>query len=273
MFYLINTAGTVVASYTYDPYGKVLSATGSLASINPLRYRGYYYDSETGFYYLQSRYYDPQICRFINADSYASTGQDFIGHNMFAYSGNNPVNRIDPTGHFWDEIWEFAKTAVSEIGKAIEGLSPAYIGCGGAAVADGPLPIGDILCAAGVVILTASAIGYGIYQAVYAPPFSVQKAEEKVEEIEITAEPPGPVFFPVNPNDFYPVGLVKVSRTGTKNGAFISWMDPLTNTEVFRWDENPNYANGPHYHILGAGHYYPGDQVPEPFATQFFPFR
>ena len=63
------------------------------------------------------------------------------------------------------------------------------------------------------------------------------------------------------------------SGAGTKNGAFISWMDPRTNTEVFRWDENPNYSNGPHYHIYGAGHYYPGTIVPEPYATSYFPFR
>ncbi len=51
--------GTVFATYEYDPYGKVISATGTLANVNPLRYRGYVYDQETGFYYLQSRYYDP----------------------------------------------------------------------------------------------------------------------------------------------------------------------------------------------------------------------
>ena len=62
------------------------------------RYRGYYYDSETRLYYLQSRYYDPEVCRFINADSYTSTGQGFTGYNMFAYCGNNPVNYVDPTG-------------------------------------------------------------------------------------------------------------------------------------------------------------------------------
>ena len=55
---------------------------------------------------------------------------------MFAYCENNTVSRVDPTGHFWSEIWEFAKTAVTEIGKAIGVLSPAYAGCGGAAVAD-----------------------------------------------------------------------------------------------------------------------------------------
>ena len=106
MFYLINTAGTVVASYTYDPYGKVLSATGSLASINPLRYRGYYYDSDSGFYYLQSRYYDPNTCRFINADDVDLLGVngDFASINLFAYCGNNPITRADENGHFWNTI-------------------------------------------------------------------------------------------------------------------------------------------------------------------------
>ena len=75
VMYLADSSGSQVAAYLYDPYGKVLSSSGTMAEINPLRYRGYYQDSETGFYYLQSRYYDPAICRFINADSYASTGQ------------------------------------------------------------------------------------------------------------------------------------------------------------------------------------------------------
>ncbi len=95
---LVNASDTVVATYDYDPYGKVISATGTMADINPLRYRGYYYDSDQGMYYLQSRYYDPTICRFINADSYASTGQGIIGHNMFAYCGNNPICYTDYTG-------------------------------------------------------------------------------------------------------------------------------------------------------------------------------
>ena len=101
---IVNSSRSVVASYTYDLWGKIISSSGTLADINPLRYRGYYYDSETGFYYLQSRYYDPEIGRFINADSYASTdATGLLSTNMFAYCENNPVMRVDPTGElFWD---------------------------------------------------------------------------------------------------------------------------------------------------------------------------
>ena len=101
---VVNASGTVVASYDYDPYGKVISAVGSLANINPLRYRGYVYDQETGFYYLNSRYYDPAVGRFISADNYPTTGQGLNGNNMFAYCGNNPVSRQDDGGEFWNIV-------------------------------------------------------------------------------------------------------------------------------------------------------------------------
>jgi len=101
--YTLNT----VAEYTYDAWGKPLSTTDGegnsvanthIAKLNPLRYRGYYFDMETGFYYLQSRYYDPTLRRFINADSYQSTGQGILGTNMFAYCNNSPVGYMDPAG-------------------------------------------------------------------------------------------------------------------------------------------------------------------------------
>ena len=102
---IVNSSRSVVASYTYDPWGKIISSSGTLADINPLRYRGYYYDSETGFYYLQSRYYDPEIGRFINADSYASTdATGLLSTNMFAYCENDPVNRSDPSGELFGTI-------------------------------------------------------------------------------------------------------------------------------------------------------------------------
>lgn len=77
----------------------MLTCTGTIAEINPIRYRSYYYDTETGYYYLQSRYYDPNVGRFISADSYVSTGQGILGHNMYAYCQNNPVMYYDDTGH------------------------------------------------------------------------------------------------------------------------------------------------------------------------------
>ena len=100
VMYLIDANENTVASYEYDPYGNIVSATGTMAEINPLRYRGYYYDAELDMYYLQSRYYDPQIGRFINADVYASTGAGVLGCNMFAYCNNTPVNATDPTGQW-----------------------------------------------------------------------------------------------------------------------------------------------------------------------------
>ena len=72
---------------------------GNAAQLNPIRYKGYYYDAETGFYYLQSRYYDPSICRFINADTYCDTGTGTtLSTNMFAYCENDPVNYADSDG-------------------------------------------------------------------------------------------------------------------------------------------------------------------------------
>ncbi len=104
---LVTESGAVAASYEYDAWGNILASSGSMAEKNPLRYRGYYYDSETGFYYLQSRYYDPATRRFINADVYASTdSSDAVSCNMFAYCCNNPVTRRDPAGMWWGEdLW------------------------------------------------------------------------------------------------------------------------------------------------------------------------
>lgn len=104
---------TEVASYTYDAWGNVTDInrtaadTKDIAHLNPIRYRGYYQDVETGFYYLESRYYDPAIGRFVNADSLAITGAGFLGFNMFAHCNNNPLKYLDPSGKMtvsWDAI-------------------------------------------------------------------------------------------------------------------------------------------------------------------------
>ena len=98
---ILDAAGNQVVSYVYDTWGNILSITGSLAStvgaMNPYRYRGYRYDWDTGLYYLNSRYYNPQWGRFINADAFV-TGE-LLGTNLFAYCNNNPVNNVDPSGY------------------------------------------------------------------------------------------------------------------------------------------------------------------------------
>ena len=173
-YYITNLQGDVTslqqangntgAQYAYDAWGNIIAMSGTLAELNPLRYRGYVYDQETGFYYLNSRYYDPEIGRFINADGYASTGQGILGHNMFAYCANNPVNCADPTGHFLRELWEIAQTAITEIGSAFGSLSQAFAGCAIAATVDGPFFAGNILGSAAASLLAVGAIGYGIYR-------------------------------------------------------------------------------------------------------------
>ena len=127
-----NGLGTVKSRYIYDSWGnviKVVNANGveitnqnDVAFINPIRYRGYYYDSETGLYYLKSCYYDPQVGRFINADGYASTGQGVIGNNMFAYCGNNPIMNSDPSGCGW--IGNFIKRVKKFIKYAEDHYEP-----------------------------------------------------------------------------------------------------------------------------------------------------
>ena len=93
--------------YTYSAYGRRYTEnTGGdlgmmISDVNTLTFKSYSYDSDLGMYYLGSRWYDPEVCRFINADSYVSTGQGIIGYNMFAYCGNNPINRVDSNGQFW----------------------------------------------------------------------------------------------------------------------------------------------------------------------------
>ena len=99
---LIDASGNTVVEYTYDTWGKKVNVTGSLAgtlgTLQPFRYRGYVYDEETGFYYLQSRYYDPMTGRFISADVLLSTGQGVLGHNSYAYCLGNPVGMVDISG-------------------------------------------------------------------------------------------------------------------------------------------------------------------------------
>ena len=118
---IIDTAGATICTYTYDAWGRLLnSSTNQIFKANPIRYRGYYYDTESGLYYLGSRYYDPAVKRFINADGATlavTNSGGLTDKNYFAYCDNNPVSRSDDGGEFWN----LAAGAV--IGAAISAVS------------------------------------------------------------------------------------------------------------------------------------------------------
>lgn len=161
---IMDSSGNTVTEYTYDAWGQLLSTTGNteLGNKNPLRYRGYYYDSETGFYYLKSRYYDPYVQRFINADGYVSTGQDITGYNMYAYCNNNPVNMVDQNGE--------ASTIAQWWTSTMWWLCAV----------DTMLPIGDIIYAGVAAVLWGAAIcGVSIAADTYIDSASTEKEEEK----------------------------------------------------------------------------------------------
>ena len=123
---IYNSSKALVAQYSYDSWGKVISvldgngntptSSTHIANLNPIRYRGYYYDSETGFYYLQSRYYDPNVQRFINSDDISvitTTVDHIIDKNLYAYCDNNPIVRKDESGFFFETIFDVLTLGLS----------------------------------------------------------------------------------------------------------------------------------------------------------------
>ena len=150
--------GTKLVSYTYDAWGNFTTAyhnggASTKAADNPFTYRGYYYDNETGFYLTGTRYYDPEIGRFINADGQLNPQEGMTGYNLFQYCGNNPVNRIDPTGEAW---WHWALGAAVVAACAVA----TVVTCGGFAAAAGAVAaVGSGVAAA----TTASTIAAGAF--------------------------------------------------------------------------------------------------------------
>jgi RHS repeat-associated protein len=121
--HILNANGTTVVHYVYDAYGNIIktdvtSGYAHIAAINSYTYRGYRYDSEIGMYYLNSRYYNPEIGRFINSDGLLGLEGDILTTNMYAYAVNNPIMNIDPSGYlsFGQNKWN----SVQSIGLMIE---------------------------------------------------------------------------------------------------------------------------------------------------------
>ena len=144
---LIDNTGNVVVEYKYDAWGNHVivlsdSSNENLAKANPFRYRGYYYDEETGLYYLKSRYYDSETGRFITIDDISYLDPETInGLNLYVYCGNNPVMNVDPNGYEWWKFWEWDWAKIGMIA----------------------LSIVEVIAGIAVIVIShGSAIGYGL---------------------------------------------------------------------------------------------------------------
>ena len=120
---IYNNSGTLYGEYRYDAWGKctIITDLSGIATINPFRYRGYYLDNETGLCYLNSRYYDPAVGRFLSPDSLEYLEpEDLGGLNLYSYCNNNPVNYYDPEGHI--AMWLILALAGAIAGAIVGGF-------------------------------------------------------------------------------------------------------------------------------------------------------
>mgnify|MGYP002515538802 CR=1 FL=1 len=229
---------------------------------------------------MNSRYYSPEMCRFLNADGAIGANQDIHAYNLFAYCSNNPVNFCDPTGE---------SSVLAALAAILGKLAPYIIVI---------LTIAIVGTIAATVVSTPAindGVATGIGNAIGAINNAIDNVKERVKEktrakeattaIPRDKKPKEPVVFPVNPYDFHPLGLemqVRVDIGNGKNGGIIHWTLPNTNIAIFEWDED--YLCGPHYHVMlpswkgehisdkhGYKHEYKaGDNVPEPWKSIYF---
>ena len=124
---IIDEQGKIVAEYSYDAWGvcTIISSVGGVAELNPIRYRGYYYDQDVGLYYLKTRWYDPEVGRFVNMDDISIldiSRHQINGLNLYAYCGNDPINYCDSDGRL-RRLFRSIGNAFSSAGRWVAGAA------------------------------------------------------------------------------------------------------------------------------------------------------
>ena len=171
---IYNASGTLVGSYTYDAWGKVTenatsADTQNITETNPIRYRGYYYDTETRLYYLKSRYYDPAVKRFVNSDDtdVLNVQCDLYDKNLYSYCDNNPTMCKDSDGNIWISvaIGVGSQYAADVIGNLVAGKTGKDIFVPTSSVGDYiAAGVTSLIPGAGLTkVLARSLISLGIY--------------------------------------------------------------------------------------------------------------
>ena len=253
--------GVQVVSYVYDSWGKLVSINGtmkdSVGEKNPYRYREYRYDTETGLYYLQSRYYNPEWGRFVNADTESGKLGELLSHNVFAYCANNPINRYDPTGK-WYTLTMFTSAVVSAV-----------------------------VVSSTVVIATAAVgfagyVGYRYYKSTHGVASSSSHSSSggtktKSKSRPVTQPTAKPAKFPTKSqelDDILGVPGVKVPDGPLTPGIDkTKWKLPTGNVvthEKHPYDVGaPDFHTQEHYHVDGPGYshprFSPGNPIPPIF--------
>ena len=272
---IVNSNNETVATYRYNSWGKLISCEDTsenqeVSFFNPYTYRSYFYDSDTEMYFLKSRYYNPELCRFINADGIVNANQDILGNNLYAYCSNNPVKFCDPSGQSIALLMTAIIPACIIACVAIIGIIGIASAMDNTAISVG---IGNVI---DNISSNASVAVDNIKNKSQSKKNSKVKSNTDTSSIPRSKNQRPKAIFPVNPYDFSPKGLVRLEFKGTSNGRIIKWKDPFNNAIVFEWDED--IVNGSHYHALlpqwnekhDGVHYAPGTFVPEPWNSIYF---
>ena len=174
--HIYTVDGEQVGHYVYDAWGnmRILQDRDGIATLNPFRYRSYYFDEETNLYYLQTRYYDPEVGRFINADALEYIDPETIGGlNLYSYCGNNPIINIDPQGAFWF-------TALTTLIGAVIGAAASI---GTAIINHEEITWKKVVCGTVSGAVTGFVLGISKGTAIAAASYAAVAAESLVSEV------------------------------------------------------------------------------------------